>query len=166
MVPMFDQDASHPSGTDALVQFAIDFSARIYAVMQIRPCIYINGNYSSTFQGASVALRDQVAKPPAVTPSLASPAYPMLWDARYSDNNNPDAIPVQTGSPKTTYTTLTVYYGPWDDYGNTDPWSFWQYASTTSVAGFNNVDSGIDSDVSHGDIEYVRNYLVPAVWWN
>lgn len=47
MMPMFDQEAG--SGGDALVQFANDFSDRIYSVMQIRPCIYINGNYSSIF---------------------------------------------------------------------------------------------------------------------
>ncbi|MGI8964830.1 MAG: GH25 family lysozyme, partial [Limisphaerales bacterium] len=163
MMPTFDQEAG--SGSDTLVQFAIDFSDRIYSVMQIRPCIYINGNYSSIFQGATAARRDLLAKPVSPTPSVVGPAYPMLWDARYPDNTNPDAIPVQTGSPKNTYTVSSGYYGPWDDYGDTDPWSFWQFASTTSVPGFNVVDSGIDSDVSHGDIEYVRNYLVPAVWW-
>lgn len=166
MMPMFDQEAGEELGGNVLVQFALDFSDQIYAVLQIRPCIYINGNYSSIFQAASLARRNALAQPLAFTPSMVGPAYPMLWDARYSDNTNPDAIPVQTGSPKTTYTTLSVYYGPWDDYGNTDPWSFWQYSSTTSVPGFNNVDSGIDSNVSHGDMEYVRNYLVPAVWWN
>ncbi len=35
-----------------------------------------------------------------------------------------------------------------------------------SIPGINAVDAGIDVDVSHGDIEYFRNYLVPAVWWN
>jgi autotransporter-associated beta strand protein len=90
----------------------------------------------------------------------------MLWNARYSDNANPESIPVQTGSPKTTYTTLSLFYGPWDDYGNTDPWSFWQYASTVSIPGFNAVDATVDGNVSHGDIEYIRNYLAPAVWWH
>lgn len=167
MMPVFDQEANSASGTDALVQFAIDFSDRIHTVMQIRPCIYINGNYSSIFQSASLSLRNQLAKPATYTPSVVGPAYPMLWDARYSDNTtNPAAIPVQTGSPKYTYTLSSGYYGPWDDYGNTEPWSFWQYASVLSIPGFNNVDATIDGNVSHGDIEYVRNYLVPAVWWN
>lgn len=163
LMPMFDQEAG--AGSDALVQFAIDFSNQIYASMRIRPCIYINGNYSSIFQGASQTLRDTLAKPATVTPSVTGPAYPMLWNARYSDNTTPDEIPIQTGSPKTTYTTSSGFYGPWDDYGNTEPWSFWQYASTVSIPGINNVDSGVDSNVSHGDIEYVRNFLVPAVWW-
>ncbi|MDB6124904.1 MAG: Lysozyme [Pedosphaera sp.] len=164
MMPMFDQEAG--SGSDTVVQFALDFSDRIYAVMQIRPCIYVNGNYSSIFQGATQARRDALAKPVTFSPSVVGPAYPMLWDARYSDNTNPDSIPVQTGDPKNTYTVSSGYYGPWDDYGNAAPWSFWQYASTVSIPGIANVDSGCDADVSHGDIEYVRNYLVPAVWWN
>ncbi len=163
IMPMFDQEAG--AGSDALAQFAIDFSDRIYAVMRIRPCIYINGNYSSIFQGATASRRDLLAKPVEFSPSVVGPAFPMLWNARYSDNANPDAIPVQTGSPKNTYTVSSGYYGPWDDYGDTDPWSFWQYASTVSIPGFNAVDATCDSNVSHGDIEYVRNYLVPAVWW-
>jgi autotransporter-associated beta strand protein len=164
LMPVFDQEAG--SGSDALAQFAIDFSDRIYAVMQIRPAIYINGNYSSIFQGATATRRNLLAQPAANSPSVIGPAYPMLWNARYSDNSNPDAIPIQTGSPRTTYTISSGYYGPWDDYGNSAPWSFWQYASTVSIPGLNAVDATCDSNVSHGDIEYVRNYLVPAVWWH
>src|SRR5258706_2476066 len=164
LMPMFDQEAG--SGSDTLAQFAIDFSDRIYAVMQIRPCIYINGNYSSIFQGATQARRDAIAKPAAYTPSVVGPDYPMLWDARYyPTGTDPDTIPIQTGDPMHNPTTLSTMYGPWDDYGNSEPWSFWQYSSIVSMPGFNNVDSTDDGDVSHGDIEYVRNYLVPAVWW-
>ena len=164
LMPIFDQEAG--AGGDALAQFAIDFSERIYAVVQIRPGIYINGNYSSILQGATAARRDLLAKPVASVPSVTGPAFPMLWNARYSDNNNPDAIPVQTGSPKYTYSASSGYYGPWDDYGNAAPWSFWQYASTVSIPGFNAVDGTVDGNVAQGDIESVRNSLVPAVWWS
>ena len=120
-------------------------------------------------QGASQSLRDQLAKPVGSSPTMVGPAYPMLWDARYSSNGSSAdnyAIPVQTGSPKTTYTTISSYYGPWDDYGNTDPWGMWQYGSVQSIPGFNTVDANVDGDVSHGDIEYVKDMMVPAVWWN
>jgi autotransporter-associated beta strand protein len=156
MMPMFDQEAG--SGSDTLVQFALDFSDRIYAVMQIRPCIYINGSYSGTFQGATQARRDALAKPVAYTPSVVGPGYPMLWNAYYTTT-----LDIQTQNPKDGY---SGFYGPWDDYGVAQPWSFWQYISTESIPGFNAADSTCDSDVSHGDLEYVRNYLVPAVWWN
>ena len=158
MMPMYDQEANSASGTGALVQFAFDFSDRIYTVMQIRPCIYINGNYSSIFQGASAAQRNSLAQPTTYTPSVVGPDYPMLWDAFYTTT-----LDLQTANPKDGY---SGFYGPWDDYGVTHPWSFWQHLSTVSIAGFNAVDSTVDSDVSHGDIEYVRNYLVPAVWWS
>jgi hypothetical protein len=170
-MPMFDleEGQAEAGGTPGRpandgAQFLIDFSNRIYESKGIRPAIYANRSYSAWVQGASSSLRDQLARPATNTPSLVGPAYPMLWNARYSDNSNPGAIPIQTGSPRTTYTVSSGYYGPWDDYGNSAPWSFWQYASTVSIPGLNAVDATCDSNVSHGDIEYVRNYLVPAVW--
>jgi len=167
MMPMYDMEATS-GDNNFLVQFALDFSARIYEVMQIRPCVYINGNYSSLVDsGSTTAQKATLAQPQPLTPSVVGPAYPMLWNARYSDNTtNPAAIPVQTGDPKTTYTVSSGYYGPWDNFGNTEPWTFWQYASVLSIPGFNSVDANVDGDVCHGDIEYLRNYLVPAVWWN
>ncbi len=161
LMPMYDLEAG--SGGDALAQFAIDFSSRVYATMKIRPCVYINGNYSGILAGATQARRDALAKPPALTPSVISPAFPMLWNARYPDNDNPGAIPIQTGNPKNTYSTVSAYYGPWDDYGDAEPWAFWQYSSTVAIPGF--PDTTCDADVSHGDLEYVRNFLIPAVWW-
>jgi autotransporter-associated beta strand protein len=167
MMPMYDLEATDGDNV-RLVQFSLDFSERIYAVMQIRPCIYINGNYSSLIDNGSTAAQDiALAQPPAYTPSVVGPAYPMLWNARYSDNTtNPAAIPVQTGSPKHTYTTVSAYYGPWDNFGNSEPWAFWQYGSVFSIPGINAVDATVDGDVCHGDIEYLRNYLIPAVWWS
>src|SRR5213078_2226149 len=90
-----------------------------------------------------------------------APCYPTLWDARWPNQANVDAIDVQGTNPKDTY---AGFYGPWDDYGDTNPWSFWQYSSTVAIPGF--TDATCDADVSHGDMEYVRNYLVPAIWWN
>lgn len=157
LMPVYDMEAG--SGGDTVAQFAIDFSDRIYSVMQIRPCIYINGNYSSILQSATAARRDLLAKPRYYMPSAIGPAYPMIWNARYPGGT----VPIQTGAPKD---TSGLFYGPWDDYGNTAPWSFWQYSSTVSIPGFNNVDTSDDASVSHGDIEYIRNYLIPAVWWS
>lgn len=175
LMPMFDLEdgqneitPGNPNGTPGRsgndgAQFAIDFSNRIYDVMGIRPAIYTSGTYSNWLQSASVALRNQLAKPSASPPSVVEPAFPMLWNARYAyqgDDNNPG---IQTANPKDSAST---FYGPWDDYGEAHPWDFWQYSSTSSIPGLNEVDSGVDANVSHGDIEYVRNYLVPAVWRN
>ena len=96
--------------------------------MGIRPGIYVNGNYTANIlQTASVSLRDQLAKPAANSPSVVAPAYPTLWVARWPNQANPNAINVQGTNPKDTY---AGFYGPWDDYGDPQPWAFWQYAST------------------------------------
>src|SRR5882757_9222962 len=55
MMPMYDMEAGQSLGGDALAQFAIDFSNRLYNVMGIRPSMYINGSYSGTLQGASAS---------------------------------------------------------------------------------------------------------------
>jgi autotransporter-associated beta strand protein len=165
LMPVFDLEAG--TSGNALATFSIDFSNRIYNALGIRPGMYINGNHTNHLEGSATPSQlATIAQPQSQTPSVVGPAYPMLWNARYSDQGSPETIPIQTGEPKHTYTTVNSYYGPWDDYGNTEPWNFWQFSSTTNVPGFNTVDTGIDSNVAHGDIEYVRNYLIPAVWMN
>lgn len=162
--PVFDLETGDGIRTDnELAQFSIDFSNRIHEVMRIRPMIYINGNYASNvLAGATAARRDQLAKPAAVAPSLTSPAYSQLWTARYANQTNPDAINVQTGNPND---GLSTVYGPWDDYGDSQPWTFWQYASTGRLTSFNNGGSNLDFNVANGGIEFLKDQLVPAVWW-
>ena len=163
--PTFDLEAGDGIRTDSeMAQFAIDFSNRIYAVMQIRPMIYLNGNYAQyVLGGATLALRNQLAQPAATSPSLVGPAFPQLWTARYTNQANPDAINVQTGNPSDGLSTI---YGPWDDYGDAQPWVFWQYASTGRLASFNSGNSNLDFDVLNGGVEYLKDQLIPAVWWS
>lgn len=163
--PTFDLEAGDGIRTDdALAQYAIDFSNRIYDTLRIRPMIYINGNYAqNVLAGATAARRDQLAKPASSPPSLAGPAYPQLWTARYPNQTNPDAINVQTGNPSD---GLSTVYGPWDDYGNALPWTFWQYASTGRLASFNSGNSNLDFNVVNGGLEFLKDQLIPAVWWS
>lgn len=162
--PMYDFEAGQSQRTaEQLAQFSIDFSNRIYQVMGIRPSIYINGSYNGTLASASAPLRDQIAQPPANEPSVVSPAYPTLVIARWPNQTNPGAIDVQNANPKDSFTPI---YGPFDDYGTTHPWDFWQYASTMHLNGNNGGTSNTDVDVSHGDIESVKDQLIPAVWMN
>jgi len=164
LLPTFDLEAGDGIRTDnALAQYSIDFSNRIHEAMQIRPMIYLNGNYAHNVLGrASVARRDQLAKPAATQPSLAGPAFSQMWLARYVNQANPDAIDVQFGHPNS---GLSTVYGPWDDYGKSHPWVFWQYASTGRLASFNNGNSNLDFNVLNGGMEYLADQLVPAVWW-
>jgi autotransporter-associated beta strand protein len=165
LVPVHDFEAGDGIRSDnEMAQFSIDFSNRIYDVMGIRPAIYTNGNYAfNILSGASSSLRNELAQPAANPPSLASPAYPVLWSARWPNQSNPNAIDVQNGNPTIGFSNI---YGPWDDYGVTHPWAFWQYASTGRLQSFNNGGSNLDFDVAHGGVEFLKDNLVPAVWMN
>jgi autotransporter-associated beta strand protein len=165
LVPIHDFEAGDGIRSDnEMAQFCIDFSNRIFEKTGIRPGIYINGNYSANIlQTASTALRDQIAKPAAARPSVFAPCYPVLWDARWPNQTNPDAVDVQGTNPKDTF---SGFYGPWDDYGDANPWTFWQYASTGHLQSFNGGSGALDFDATHGDVESLKDSLVPAVWMN
>jgi autotransporter-associated beta strand protein len=165
LVPVHDFEAGDGARTDIeMTQFALDFSNRIYEVMGIRPAIYVNGNYAQNILGGGTSTqRSQLAQQSATPPSVISPAYPTLWSARWPNQADPNSIDVQNGNPTIGYANI---YGPWDDYGVTHPWAFWQYASTGRLTSFNGGGSNLDFDVAHGDIEYLQDYLVPAVWMN
>jgi GH25 family lysozyme M1 (1,4-beta-N-acetylmuramidase) len=153
LLPVLDLEAGDSLRTsNQLAQFSIDFANRIYDQMGIRPAVYTNGNYANILQDASSSLRGQLLT-----------AIPTLWSARWPNQSNPNAIPIQTGHPKDTYTPI---YGPWDDSDVTHPWSFWQYASTGRLSSFNNGNSNLDLDVAQGGIEFLKDHLVPAVWMN
>jgi autotransporter-associated beta strand protein len=154
LLPVHDFEAGDGIRTDSeMAQFAVDFSNRIYEVMGIRPAIYVNGNYAQNILGgASVALRQQVVS-----------GYPTLWNARWPNQADPNSIDVQNGNPTIGFSNI---YGPWDDNGEVHPWAFWQYASTGRLQSFNNGGSNLDFDVAHGGVEFVKDYLVPALWMN
>ena len=163
LVPVHDLEAGDGIRTDnEMAQFTIDFSDRIYQQMGIRPAIYINGNYAAFILGAaSVSLRNQLAQPSTNPPTPVSPAAPQLWSARWPNQADPNSIDVQNAEPKDTYAAI---YGPWDDYGTTHPWTFWQYASTLTLPSFG--AGSLDADVVRGGIEFLKDQLVPAVWMN
>ena len=165
LVPVHDLEAGDGIRTDNdMAQFTIDFSERVYAVMGIRPAIYINGNYAAfILGGASASLRDQLAQPSTNPPTPVSPAAPQLWSARWPNQADPNSIDVQNGEPKDTYAAI---YGPWDDYGTTHPWTFWQYASTLNLPSWGGGAVDLDADVLRGGIEFLKDQLVPAVWMN
>jgi autotransporter-associated beta strand protein len=165
LLPVHDLESGDGVRTDdEMAQFCIDFSTRIYQVMGIRPAIYLNGNYAAfVIGGASASLRNQIAQPAGSPPTAVSPAYPKLWSARWPNQADPNSIDVQNGEPKDSYTQI---YGPWDDYGVTHPWTFWQYASTLRLQSFNNGGSNLDANVARGGVEFLKDQLVPAVWMN
>ena len=172
MLPMFDLEDGQSLGGDPLAQFSVAFSDHIYAQKGIRPSMYINGNYSSILQSASNSanadpslafLRDRLAKPSTTgSPSVIGPGFPLLINARYpAGSGNPYSGDIQNENPKL---TASSFYGPWDDYGNSQPWGIWQYSSGEAIPGLS--DPNVDGDIAQGDLEYVKDMLVPAVWMN
>ena len=163
--PVHDLEAGDGSRTDTeMAQFALDFSNRIYDVMKIRPAIYLNGNYAQfVLGGATASQRSQLAQQSTNPPNLAGPAYPQLWSARWPNQTDPDSIPIQTAHPSDSVSTV---YGPWDDYGTSQPWAFWQYTSRGRLNSFDNGNSNLDLNVAQGGLEYLKDQLIPAVWWN
>ena len=127
-----------------LTAWCTNFSAQIYAVMGIRPMMYVNGNYANSVQSPIVSY------------------FPYLWSARWPNQTNVPAIPVQTGYPSDSYTPI---YGPWDDAPYPpQPWEFWQYASKGRVNAIANGGSDMDVDVAQGGLEFIKDYLIPALW--
>ncbi len=165
LVPVLDFEDGISERTDQqMAQFALDFSNRIYEVLQIRPAIYVNGSYAQdVLDGSTAAQQSELAQQPSNLPSVVSPAFPTLWTARWPNQTNPNSIDVQNGHPAD---SVSWVYGVFDDYGETHPWEFWQYASTAKLSGYKNGTTNIDVDVSRGDLEYLKDSLVPAVWWN
>lgn len=155
LLPVHDLEAGDGIRSDnAMAQFTLDFSNRVYEVMGIRPAIYINGNYAANvIGGASATLRNEIVA-----------THPTLWVARWPNQANPNAIQVQTDDPNDSYAAL---YGPWDDPPQpAQPWSFWQYASTGRLQSFNNGQNNLDFDVANGGVEFLKDNLVPALWMN
>lgn len=165
ILPMFDFEDGNPQRTPSeLAQFALDFSNRIYQVMQVRPTMYANGTYANTVLGAATQTqRDQLAKPATNGPTMTSPAFPFLVTARYpAGSGNQYTGNVQTEVPSDTVSSV---YGIWDDYGDSQPWTVWQYSSGERLSGYSTT-SPIDADVLNGGMELLKDMLVPAVWWN
>ncbi len=153
LLPVLDLEAGiSQRNPNQMAQFAIDFSDRVFEVMGVRPAIYIGSSYASHVQSASAALRQELVT-----------KMPVTWHPRWPNESNPNSIPVQTAHPGDTASGI---YGPWNDYGDSNPWSFWQYTASGRLSGFNNGNTNLDLNVAQGGIEFVKDQLVPAVWMN
>jgi GH25 family lysozyme M1 (1,4-beta-N-acetylmuramidase) len=145
--PVYDLEAGGAERTTtSLTNFALDFINRIVAVKGYAPIVYINTSYAN----------DQVDN--RLRP------YD-LWLARYID---PAAVNVQTVVDPPTVGAYPNVYGVWSTYTTANPvhptprpWDFWQYTSSGTTPG---VSGANDLNVANGDIEFVKDFLVPALW--
>ncbi len=145
--PVFDLEAGDTLSTAGLSTFCVDFANTILAAKGVSPICYVNQNY---------ALNEVNSTVPA--------AMPTNWVARWPNQTNPEAIDVQNIDPTPSPLTANVY-GVWypagQPYPTPQPWVFWQYGSSnTNVAGI----TPVDVDVLHGDLEVLKDQLVPALW--
>jgi autotransporter-associated beta strand protein len=145
LLPVLDLEAGSGLTRTELSNWAIEFAERINDFAGVRPIIYANSSYVNDEVNSSVAT-----------------AMPNLWIARPSG-----ADPLTTEPPPAAgYPNVYGFWNPsYPTIPDPEPWEFWQY-TITSIAGFNAVDSSVDANVAHGDIEWVRDFLVPAMWRN
>jgi autotransporter-associated beta strand protein len=144
MLPVLDLEAgASQHSVSSLSSWSIAFSDRIFQQMGIRPIIYANSSYVNSEVNASVAA-----------------SMPNLWIARPTSGD-----PFTTEPPAAS--GLPNVYGVWNpSYPNTPspaPWKFWQYDTTGGIPGY---AGNLDKDVANGGIEFVKDYLVPALWMN
>ncbi|BBO31618.1 hypothetical protein PLANPX_1230 [Lacipirellula parvula] len=144
LLPVLDLEAgAQQHSTASLSSWSIAFSDRIFQAMGIRPIVYVNSSYANSEVNSSVAA-----------------SMPNLWIARPT-----------TGDPLTTEppaaSGLPNVYGVWNpSYPNTPtpaPWKFWQYSTSGGIPGYS---GNLDKNAANGGIEFVKDYLVPAIWMN
>jgi autotransporter-associated beta strand protein len=153
LLPVFDLEAGNTARTTAeMTTWALEFINTIYSAKGILPITYTNSSYNNDEVGAEAAWFNF-----ATTPKTSPRTY--QWVARPSGN-------LATGDPGAA-TNYPNPYGVWDPnfISRTNsrnpavkPWAFWQNGSG-SPNGFL-----IDYNAANGNIEYVKDFLVPALW--
>jgi len=157
LLPMYDFEGVIGTRTeDQLAQFSHAFSDRVFEVTGVRPLIYTNGNHAQNVLG--------VATNP--TPAQTVAKFPVLFMSRYpAGSGNLYQGDIQTALPTDTIagTDYSWILGPWDDVIPQN-WVFWQYSSGENTARTGIPDQTTDGDVAQGDIEFVKDHLIPAIW--
>jgi GH25 family lysozyme M1 (1,4-beta-N-acetylmuramidase) len=161
LLPVFDLEAGANRTADQLAQFVNDFGQRIFNAKGVWPIVYASSSYASDPATSGNNTGE-------IRPSVAL-NMPNLWIARWPNQANPGSIDAQNIDPPAASGYPNVY-GVWNTsyptIPNPQPWKFWQYASTGTVPISSTSNLNVDWDVAHGDIEFVKDYLVPALWTN
>jgi GH25 family lysozyme M1 (1,4-beta-N-acetylmuramidase) len=139
--PVVDVEGTNTSTPAVVTNFVLQFTDRIFAVTGVRPIVYVNSSYANSEVDSRLNTHD-------------------LWLARYTSAVDPLTVvdvPAAGGLPNV--------YGVWNPtyptMPTTRPWDFWQYSSTGTTPG---ISGNVDQDVANGDINFVKDFLVPAMW--
>ncbi|MEO6436349.1 MAG: autotransporter-associated beta strand repeat-containing protein, partial [Tepidisphaeraceae bacterium] len=160
LLPVFDLEAGNTAHTQAsLTAWSNEFLQTIYDAKGFYPIVYTSSSYNNDEVSASVAWNTVDTGP---GPHSGLKTY--QWLARPSGD-------IVNGEPGAA-TNYPNPYGQWDANFNTrtnsrdpaiNPWSFWQNGTFVIPGGVNG--SG-DKNAAHGNMEFVRDFLVPALWTN
>ena len=151
LLPTLDVEAGDTQTTAAqLTAWCMEFSDRILAATGVRPLVYINANYATNEVTSAINVHN-------------------LWLARYlyTSSQSPTqatrdsyAAQAQTIAPPTP-SGYSSPYGVFKTAANPVPWNFWQYSDGGRTPG---ISGDVDQDIANGDINYVRQFLIPAIW--
>lgn len=156
LLPVFDLEGSGSASLSqaALTQWSLDYINTIFTAKGINPIVYTNSSFNNDEVTAAVAFTNI-----ASSPHTGNRTY--QWLARPSGSLTTGEPGQATGYPDP--------YGGWDPNFTTKsasidpaikPWAFWQNGSG-SPNGFL-----IDYNAANGNIEFVKDFLVPALWTN
>ncbi len=154
LLPVVDMESQFTGMTPTqLTNFILEVVTTIEAEMGITPIVYSNTSYAN----------DEILKSLAFTGSTPRTYH---WLARPGNNILTDNPPPATGYPNS--------YGMWDPAFTSKtnsrdpaikPWVFWQQQLDVPAAstpfGFK-----VDYNAANGNIEFVKDFLVPALWTN
>jgi autotransporter-associated beta strand protein len=155
LLPVFDLESGNTANTTAqLTAWAQDWMNTIYNATGFYPIVYTNSSYNNDEVSASLAFTNT-----ASSPHTGPITY--QWLARPSGS-------LTSGQPGAA-TNYPNPYGAWDPNfisrtnsrdPAVNPWAFWQNGNG-SPNGFL-----IDFNAANGNIEFVKDFLVPALWTN
>ncbi|HEX8522311.1 MAG TPA: GH25 family lysozyme [Tepidisphaeraceae bacterium] len=158
LLPVYDFEAgSSERSSEDLSNFSLAFANRIKEVKGIMPLCYVNQSYALYVQPTVTVMDNWVARWNRQT----DPGY--VWTSVNPQTEEPAPVPSTQnvyGVWNPNYPTVPLQQ-PWV---GKQPWKFWQYTSRGRVPGIGNNAVNVDLDVANGGVEWVRDYLIPALW--
>jgi autotransporter-associated beta strand protein len=162
LLPVLDlEGSSNALSTAALTTWSIDFINTIAQAKGINPIVYTSSSFNTDEVTAAVAFTNI-----ASSPHTGERTY--QWLARPSGSLTTGQPVAASGYPDP--------YGGWDPNfttksGSVDPavkpWAFWQNGNAhIDPSGTSGHQFLIDFDAANGNIEFVKDFLVPALWTN
>jgi autotransporter-associated beta strand protein len=167
LMPVFDLEIGNTSyTTQGLTDWALQFCNTILAAKGIYPVVYTSSSYNNDEVNSQLAFFD------SNTPKTSPRTY--QWLARPDSPANYANLISGQPTPASGYPDP---YGVWDPNfttksGSVDPvvkpWVFWQNGSTHLDPSNPTTSTRflIDYDAANGNIEFVKDFLVPALWMN